>query len=92
MKIAVRIDRLVLDGLPVTPADGQQIRRAVRAELGRLLTIGGPQRLSAAAGAVPALAAPTLQLAGGESPKVLGTRIAHAVHDALQGAHDSNRR
>jgi hypothetical protein len=84
MKIAVRIERLVLDGLAVTPVEGQRVRRAVEAEIGRLLTAAGPPRLTVAGGAAPAVVAPPLQLSGDETPTALGMRIAGSVHNALR--------
>jgi hypothetical protein len=84
MKIRVNIGRLVLDGLPVTPAQGPQVRRAVEAELARLLATTDPRGLARFAGASPAARAPGLSLDGGEGPRALGARIARSVHGALQ--------
>ncbi len=41
MKINVHIERLILEGLPVSSWQGSQIRSAVQKELTRLLLAGG---------------------------------------------------
>lgn len=92
MKVKVRIDRLVLDGLPVTAAQGPLVRRAVEVELARLLAATDPRGLARTGGASPVERAPGVRLAGGEGPGVLGTRIARSVHGVLQPPTGSARR
>ena len=40
MKFSIQIDRLVLDGLPVSQAQGPLVQAAVESELSRLFTEG----------------------------------------------------
>jgi hypothetical protein len=81
MKIRVQIDRLVLDGLPVTTAQAERVRRAVEVEMGALLS--GVRTRRFAPGAVPVVSAAPLHLTGHETPDALGARIARSLHDVL---------
>jgi hypothetical protein len=83
MNIRLRIDRLVLDGLPVTGADGLRVKAAVEAELGRLLSQGGVSNDLAAGGALPRVAVPTVQFTHGSSPSQFGTQIAQSVFSGI---------
>lgn len=89
MKIVVRIDRLVLDGLPVERRDRPLLEAALRRELAaRYLSGDDPL-----AGGRPALAgrrvrritADPLLLPGSATPSGLGTAIARTVHGAIEG-------
>jgi hypothetical protein len=92
MRIIVNIERLVLDGLPITPAEGRQIRRTVETEMRHLLAAGAPEFHPAAASAVPVLTAPMLHLDGGESPAVISARIARSLYGALRPTNQGDRR
>jgi hypothetical protein len=41
MRTRVRIDRVILDGVPIAPAQASRVRAALEAELGRLLADRG---------------------------------------------------
>ncbi|HEY1426208.1 MAG TPA: hypothetical protein VGF50_06005 [Caulobacteraceae bacterium] len=65
MRIVLDIERLVLEGLPVTAVEAGRVRITVESELARLLrTAPLPARLHAG-GAVPSLVAPPLRPAAG---------------------------
>jgi hypothetical protein len=83
MKISVHIEHLILEGLPVARHQGVLVQAAVEAELARLLAEGqlDPQLLSG--GAVPRLAANTIQLSPAVNPTRLGQQIAQAVHGGI---------
>jgi len=83
MSIRLHIERLVLDGLPVTAADAPRVKAALEAELTRLLAAGGLRADLAAGGAVPSVQAPPISSARGVSSTQLGTRIAQAVHGGI---------
>ena len=86
MRVILDIERLVLEGLPLTPAESARLRITAEGELSRLLRVGPlPARLLGG-GAVPNLSAPALKLASPGTPDAVGTGIARAVHDALMGA------
>lgn len=85
MKIEVRIERLVLDGLPVTSLEGPLIQRAVEQELTRLLTSHGLADELRRGVAMPRMRAGSLQLAKEQRPAGLGQGIARAVHQGIGG-------
>jgi hypothetical protein len=79
--IDVRIERLILDGVLADPRHARRVHAAVELELARLMT--GTTPASFVGGAVPRVAAPQISLAAGDSPEVTGSRIAGAVHFAI---------
>lgn len=83
MKINLHIERLVLDGLPLSSVEGPQLRRAVQAELSRLLTSGGLSQELRSGGAVPHISAGVVHVARNNSPGKLGTQIARALHQGI---------
>jgi hypothetical protein len=83
MNIHVHIDRLVLDGLPLAPADGQRVQAAFEAELGRLLAAEGPRSHLRVGGMVPSLPAGDLRLAHQSDPASLGHQLAGAVYEGI---------
>jgi hypothetical protein len=84
MNITVHIERLVLDGVPVAPADRPVLQAALEAELGRLLAAGGPGLAGWSSSATPLLAAEPLRLPADGAPGRLGEAIATAVHAAVR--------
>ena len=80
MNINVHIERLVLDGLPVTSSQGSLVQAAVEAELARLLTAEGLSADCLAGGAMPSLRAGGIHLMKDSNPTQLGQQIARAVH------------
>jgi hypothetical protein len=81
MNINLHIERLILDGLPVTSSQGSLVQAAVEAELMRLLTEQGLRRSSG--GTVPHLPAGSIQVAEDSKPAQLGYRIAQAFYGSL---------
>jgi hypothetical protein len=98
MNVIVHIERLVLDGLPVTSAQLPLLEAAVEAELVRRLVDGdlvmgippgGALSRAAASGQglfVPQLAPGTIHLRTPADARALGGQIAQAVHTGL--THD----
>ena len=86
MKIRVRIDRVVLDGVPVSAAQAPHVRAAIESELSRLFVERGVPRDRSGAplrpGATPTLRAPETRVARGEAGTT-GRRIAGAVYRSL---------
>lgn len=83
MKINLHIERLVLEGLPLTRAQGPQVQRAVELELARLFG-GGDSASGLRSGAsIPHAAGGPLQFANEATPRQLGTQIAQSVHGGL---------
>lgn len=84
--IQLRIDRLVLDGFNLNPRERQQLQASIEAELGRLLGAQGLHPGLEQGLAVPALAAPPIQLAAlhsGASTEQLGQQIAASVYGGI---------
>jgi hypothetical protein len=90
MNVNVRIGRLVLDGMPLNPAERAQLGAAFEASLADLLRRSRSALELRAGAAMPAVRAPALFLDGALDkalePAQIGTRIAHAVFAALQRA------
>lgn len=83
MNISIAIERLVLEGLDMAPAERVRLHASVEAELARLLSQGGLAGRWSQGGAIPRLSAPQIQLPTGGNPSELGTRIAGAVYASL---------
>ena len=81
MNINVSIERLVLDGLPMSRSQGVLVQVAVETELARLLSEQGLSHSSA--GAVPHLSANSIQVTRDSKPVQLGHQIARAIHGTL---------
>jgi len=83
MKINLHIERLVLEGLPVTAGQAPLVQSAVQQELTRLLGFGGiaPQLMTG--GAMPYARGGAVRFGGEASSRQLGTQIAQSVHEGL---------
>ncbi len=84
--IDLRIDRLVLDGPPLTRAQERLLRAALAEELARLIAAGGLDEALLAGGALRSLPAGALPPDGGGEPGALGRGIARALYAGLGGA------
>jgi hypothetical protein len=84
MSIRLHIDHLVLDGLPVSPAQGAQVKAAVEAELGRLLSERGVAREFQSGIAVPSVNAGGMHVPRGASAGAIGTQIARSVFSGVR--------
>jgi len=83
--LMLRIDRIVLTDLGVTPERAEHIRELVEVELQRLLERDGwPDGL--AGGEVPHLDAPTMHVAEPHSDSRLAGGLARSIAQALHGA------
>lgn len=83
MNVRVHIERLILDGLPVTSDQGGLVRAAVESELTRSLAADELAPGLMTSGSVPRVPGGTIQLAGETQPVRLGAQIARAVHGGL---------
>lgn len=80
MNINVHIERLILDGLPISRSQGVLVQAAVETELARLLAEQGPCHLSP--GAVPHLSANSIVVTRDSKPAQLGYQISRALRRA----------
>jgi hypothetical protein len=89
MRIRVRIDRVILDGVPIAAAQARSVRAAIESELGRLIVEQGlPGGLAGGrprGGTTPSLRAPDTRVTR-EHPAGTGRRIAGAVYRSLGAA------
>lgn len=87
MTIRLHVERLILEGMELTPRERGSLERAVIAELTRLLggadTTDALTRTFARGATLSRLPAESLQLAPGEVPDVFGTRVGRAAYQAL---------
>ncbi len=84
MSINVHIERLILDGLPLTRSQGALVQAAIEAELAQLLRASGLASTWRSGGAVPSVRADAIQLAGESHPTQIGQQIARSVYGGLQ--------
>jgi hypothetical protein len=82
LNVNLHIERLVLEGIDVEPAQGPILQAALEAELGRLIAEGGVGAL-ATGGAVPSVKAEGFQMSGDGNPSQLGRQIAGAVYGGI---------
>lgn len=81
MNIELHIERLVLEGIDLTPGRADTLRRTLHTELVRLLQEQGlPTGIKMA---VPRLQAPAINVPHAVAPAELGRRVARSVHGGL---------
>jgi hypothetical protein len=83
VNIELRIERLLLEGVPVEPHLGHTMQRAIEVELTRLLAEQGLSPELARGAALDRLSGHSMELGGDMSPAHVGARIAGAVHANL---------
>ena len=83
MNINVYIERLILDGIALSPYQRPLVQAAVETELTRLLTAGGLASEMLTGGAVPHFNAETIQLTGANNPTHLGQQIARSLYGGI---------
>jgi hypothetical protein len=77
------VERLVLDGVPLGPGDGQRVRSAMELELTDLLTADGLHPSHVADRFSRVSKAPAVVLSHNGTPSDWGKQIAKAVHTSL---------
>jgi hypothetical protein len=85
MRIDLQIDRLMLEGVTLTPRQRVALGGAVQAELSRLLRAGLHPSLSRAI-ATPSVPAANIRLGSPVDAVRAGVRIAHAVYAGIGAA------
>ncbi len=83
MNVNIHIERLVLDGVSISPSQRPLVKAAVEAELGRLLVDGGLATSLLAGGAVPRVLGGRIELNPENNPNQLGQQIAQAVYGGI---------
>jgi hypothetical protein len=85
MSFDVRIERLVLEGLHVTPAERRRVQGTVECELTRLLSSTPRQEFSSVSRCCSSTSVRTIAIPRGQDAHSLGNGIASAVYDAIGG-------
>ncbi len=85
MSVRVRIERVVLDGIPAPPGPRAAIGAHLSAELRRLVARGGVSGEVRSGGALAAVRAGSLDLARPVTAAGLGRQLAHAVYHGIRG-------
>ena len=83
MTVRLNIERLILDGVAVSPNQPALLQAAVERELTRLLTRDGVPGGWTAGGATPRVPAGAIRIGSNASPVSLGAEIARAVHRGI---------
>lgn len=84
MNINLHIERLVLDGLPITHSQSLLVQQAVEAELSRLLSTGELSRSLLQGAAVPNLQASNINWDNASHPTQLGQQIAQSIYGGIK--------
>ena len=84
MNLALHIERLILDGLPLSRPQSVALQNALEGELSRLLANRDTATLTA--GSVPQVAIPAVQLSASGEPAQWGRQIAHALYRGIAQA------
>jgi hypothetical protein len=85
MNINIHIERLILDGLPISHSQRPLLHAAIEGELARLLATDGLAPNLMVGGAMPYVPAGNIQLASDGNPYTLGQQIAQAVYGGIGG-------
>lgn len=83
MNIQLHIERLILDGVDLSPGQRHLLQTGVEMELTRLLGEGGLATQLMAGGAQARIVSPSISLDGGVGTAEFGQQIAGAVYAGI---------
>ena len=83
MNIELQVERLILDGLAISPRHSENLKAAIEAELTRLLSADGLSGGLSRGGSVAHLPRSSIQITSDANPTGLGQQIATAVHGQI---------
>ena len=83
MNVNLHIEKLILDGIDLSPQERSQLDIAMRAELTRLIAAEGINSSLQGGGTYDRLAAGNVQFSPGQSPDVMGQHIAQSVYRGI---------
>jgi len=81
--ITLHIERLILDGVPLSYSQRPLVQAAVEAELARLLASNGLLAELRSGGTLRHVPGGNIQLSSDGNPHALGQQIAHAVYSGI---------
>jgi hypothetical protein len=82
MNINLQIERLILEGVDLSPRQRRQLQAAVEAELSRLLSENGLPPSLQNGGTIPKLPA-SLNVTQNSNPTQMGEQIAQSIYGGL---------
>jgi len=85
MSINIYIERLILDGLPISHSQRPLVQASVEAELARLFAAHGLAPGLRTGGALPSVPGGSIQVASDDNAGKLGQQIAQAVYGGIGG-------
>ncbi|MBD2102589.1 hypothetical protein [Leptolyngbya sp. FACHB-261] len=88
MNINLQIDRLILNGIDLSPSQRRRLQVAIEGELAHLLTVQGLPADWQAGGTIanlPANLTVTPAQASAQDPSSLGQQIAQSIYTGLRG-------
>jgi hypothetical protein len=83
MTLRIHIERLILDGLPITHSQGPLVQAAVEIALSRLFAENGLAEYLRTGITVPSVRANGIQVTSENDPTQLGTQIAQSVYSGI---------
>jgi len=83
MNINLHIERLILDGVNISPDQRRLLQASVETELGRLLAHGGLLPSFSEGVALPHVSTNGIQLGDGNDPLQMGRQIARSVYRGI---------
>ncbi|MEH2221903.1 hypothetical protein [Nostoc sp.] len=84
MNINIDIEKLILEGVAISPRQGRLLQAEVEAELARLLSAEGLPDEWQGAGIVPHVPSGAIQLKLGTNPTQMGRQIAQRIYRGMK--------
>ena len=84
MNFNIDIERMILEGMPMSPSQGRKLQAAVEAELTRLLTTEGIPENWQAGRVVPHVSGSAIQVKPGTNPTKMGQQIAQGIYRGIK--------
>ena len=84
MNINIDIEKLVFEGMAMSPSQQRLLQAAVEAELARLLRTEGIPDNWQAGGVVPLVPSGAIQLKLGTNPTQMGQQIAQGIYGGMK--------
>lgn len=83
MRLEIHIQRLVLDGIDISPGQEGPLQEALQTELSRMLAADGLAPRLLGGGALARVRGGDIQLTGDSDPAQLGGQVAQAVYGGI---------
>ncbi|MEH1926898.1 hypothetical protein [Nostoc sp.] len=84
MNINIDIEKLILEGISISPSQGRLLQAAVKDELARLLRTEGIPDNWTSGGVVPHVPSSAIQLKPGTNATQMGQQIAQGIYGGMK--------